>query len=62
MPAIAVKPPVAKAASGCLLPLSFGGPATAAHTTGHWTVRWLSECCTYRTGPSAEIELGSVGS
>lgn len=50
----------ARAARGCLLPLSFGEPAAAALSTGHWTVRWLSDCCAYRTGPSAEIELGTV--
>jgi len=28
-------------AQGCLLQLSFGSLATAARSTGHWTVRWL---------------------
>jgi hypothetical protein len=45
---------------GSLLPLIFAGPATAAGSTGHWTVCRLSDRCTYRTGPSAEIELGTV--
>jgi hypothetical protein len=43
------------------LPLGFGDPAAAAGNTGHWTLRRPRERCTYRTGPSAEIELGTVG-
>jgi hypothetical protein len=35
---------------GWLPPLSFGGPATAARSICHWTVRcWLNDCCTYKT-------------
>ncbi|WP_457356051.1 M48 metallopeptidase family protein [Roseateles sp. P5_D6] len=51
--------PVTTAASapGWLLTLNFGGPATAAASTGHSTLRWLSDCCTPRTCPSSNVEF-----
>jgi hypothetical protein len=47
--------------TGCLLLLSFSDPAASARSTCHWTVRWLSDYCAYRTGLSADIGLGTLG-